>query len=149
MNFNLEPAEEVWKEGMPLVEAHCLEIGQKFPVLSKSFIDLDKMGKLRIFTARDDCKLVGYAIYIVDTNMMQSGEFVARDVGLYLIPEYRKSGNAASLMGYAEQSLKEYGITEIFQHIPAKSTRIGTMLERTGYVPIEVVYRKELTCLHQ
>ena len=139
-----ELAAEAWDEFIPLVVDHCAEIVQDAPDLDKEvMLLLEEQGSLRCFTVRDDGKAVGYAIYVLETNVMEKTRFVARDVGLYLAKSHRGGITVVRLLKYAETSMIPDGVVDIYQNIPADSP-VGALLEKMGYDRIEEVFRKRL-----
>lgn len=105
---------------------------------------LEDVGVVRCYTAREGGALVGYLIYLVDESLYQKGRKIARDIGLYVVPEFRKGTTAVRLMRFAEDDLSEAGVAEVFQVIPAASEPLGKMLEGMGYRHHETVFKKIL-----
>lgn len=95
-----------------------------------SYIQGGMAGSCMVATARDDGKLVGYAIFMIGANPRHKHIFEAQGNGLYVEPEYR--GRVSNeLMAKAEHFLTEYGVDRI-HHIINDET-LGKLLGRKGY----------------
>ena len=139
-----ELASEGWDEFLPLVVDHCKEIGQEAPDLNQEvLLMLEESGQLRCYTVRDEGVAVGYAIYLLEMNVMQQTRLIAKDVGLFLEKSHRGGITAVRLLKFAEVSMMGEGVAEVFQSIPADSP-VGDLLLRLGYHRIEEVYTKTL-----
>ena len=131
-----------------LLEMHWEEIA-----LNKDYIklnpdwdayeDLEQCGRLKIFTARSDDKLVGYFVVLVGTNIHYKDHLFASNDVIYLDPEYRKGMTGIKLIKAAEKWLKDDGVSVLV--INTKVHRpFDSVLERLGFNLIERAYSKRL-----
>lgn len=99
----------------------------------------DKLGTLRIFTAREGSTLVGYQLFFVSPHphSMQSIQAV-QDI-LYIEKEYRKGLAGYKFIKWCVDALKKEGIQCIYQHI-SNDFDFGKMLIRMGYTHVDQVY---------
>jgi len=102
---------------------------------------LEDSNQLRIFTVRDEEKLVGYFVLIVSKSLHYVDHLYAVNDIIYVHPEYRKGMLGAKLMKFAEKCLKEDGVSLIMVNTKLHKD-FGKLLGRLGYNPIETVYSK-------
>lgn len=148
MQFSEENFYDVVGEIGPLLCDHWEAIA-----LNKDNVPLDPVwdkykflwdsGSLKIITAREDGRLVGYAIYVVSQSLHYATETFADADIFWLSPEYRKGTAGMRLFKYAEDSLKKRGVTQILNKVKLHFD-VGKVFERMGYTPIERVYSKRL-----
>jgi len=148
MQFAEENFYEVLQEIAPLLHEHWQEIAlNKDEVPLSPVWDIYKNlfdgGKLKVITAREDGKLVGYTVYIVAPSLHYASELFADADIFWLAPEYRKGMTGLKLFRYAEAVLKEAGVTQIFNKIKLHFD-IGKVFERMGYSAVERVYSKRV-----
>jgi GNAT superfamily N-acetyltransferase len=99
-------------------------------------------GVLLSVIAEDDGLCVGYGVFFV-TDSIHSGERVAKNDTIYILPEYRKGGAGADLIKFCESESKSMGAVLMFLELP--STRPMTVLSRRlGYANITQTFRKTL-----
>jgi len=105
---------------------------------------MEVIGKLVVYTARDDGKLIGYAAFFINTHM-HYGEFTTaiNDV-VFLHPDYRKGSAGYKLIKYADDQLSNRpGIDHVFWHVKVKNDWTP-ILKRLGYVEEEIIAGKSL-----
>lgn len=148
VSFKQELLNDTRDAATSLLWAHWREVA-----LNKDIIPLDPDwdayerleddGKLRIFTARDGIKLVGYFVVIVSSHLHYKSTLFAENDLIYLDPDYRKGHVAARLIRFAEKCLREDGVTVLM--INTKDHRpFDPLLVRSGYGLVERVYGKRL-----
>ncbi len=144
--IQIETCRAIYDEALPLMQAHwdTISPGGAMDFNRDALLALEDAGAVRCYTARDDGTLVGYLIYLGDESLYQRGQKIVRDLGLYVAPEFRKGTTAVRLMRFAEDDLREAGVAEVFQVIPAASEPLGKMLEGMGYHHHETVFKKNL-----
>ena len=112
MDFQMEVLGECLEEMKPLLKEHYKEVAmyQDHIDLNPKYDLYQKMelgGYLSVFTARDQGRLVGYAIFFIDTHMhYQDHAYAVNDV-LYIDPEYRHEGRAVSFLDWIEKQLEK------------------------------------------
>jgi GNAT superfamily N-acetyltransferase len=100
---------------------------------------------LRIYTGRDYGRLIGYSIFTVHKGVHYSTSLEADEDLLFVLPEHRKGRFGLQLMQYAESQLAAEGVQLLKRRTKvAERLNFGTVLERMGYEPIDVIYGKRL-----
>lgn len=139
--------EDLKVELMPLFAGHCDEISV-FPEAElcpdwESYDGMQNYLRLKIYTARENGELAGYAFYIVMPHLHYSKSLFAFQDLLYLKPEYRGDGNGVGLIKYSEKKLKKLGVDRITQHSKEKKDLTG-LLTRLGYELCDIIFTKRL-----
>lgn len=102
---------------------------------------LEKDNKLKIFTARENNKLIGYFVVITGYNIHYKDHLFAANDVLYLAREHRKGLTGMKLMRFAENCLKADGVSVIT--VNSKAHRpFDKLMEYMRYNMIERVYQK-------
>ena len=146
MEFQVESFDDVKDDIKYLLDLHYNEIA-----LDKEVIPLDpdwdkyrnlyNLGILKIITARDEGKIVGYSIFFVNAHLHYKSSIYANNDLLYLHPEYRKGSLGIKLIKYSEKVLRDLGVTKILWHIKFnKDFRL--LLHRLGYIDEDVIVGK-------
>lgn len=123
MTFDIKIEEEnledrLVDELLPKLRAHWTEAEKVSDNLSLS-LDLDKykmlsdIGWLKIFTARQESKLVGYAVFILNPNLQVANSFTAVNNALFVDKPLRKLGLGKALLEFSENELKSCGVHAI------------------------------------
>lgn len=144
--YQIELFEDVLEELKPLLQLHWEEVA-----LYKEDIPLDpdydkyselcKAGVLRIATARDDGKLVGYFISMVHAHLHYKQDIYATNDILYLDESYRGADVAIGLFSFAEEDLKALGVSVII--ISMKTAKpFDALCEVMGHTLVERTYSK-------
>ncbi len=147
MKFQREDAIDVIEEIKPLIADHYDEISHyKHIQLNPNwdrYKDLDKLGVLRIYTARDDATnaLVGYAIFFVNKNMHYVDSLQANQDILFLVKE--KRGHGGRFIMWCDSRLKEEGVQVVYHHIKVAHDH-PELFQRLGYTCVDKIYSKEL-----
>jgi GNAT superfamily N-acetyltransferase len=148
MEFSEEKLCQCLDEAMPLIVDHWENIALNKDTIALSplwdtYTELEKIGVLKIITARQEKKLVGYAVYVISPSLHYSDQIVADADVFWLDPEHRKGMAGIRLFKHAEKVLKSYGVTRILNKVKIHFD-VGMVFERMGYEPIERVYSKSL-----
>jgi hypothetical protein len=148
ITFQQEPFEQAYGDAAPALETHYDEIAEDKNVIGRIDPDLtvyrslEKAGKLRILTARDGEKLVGYYVAFLTRNLHYNILCATEDM-YYLAPEYRQGTLGIKLFIEAEKMIREAKAV-----ITVAKTKVshnhGIIFERLGYRPFEHVYMKVL-----
>lgn len=105
---------------------------------------LEKMGRLVVYTARDDGELVGYSAFFINRHMHYAGTTVAINDVLFLHPDQRKSTCGYRLIKFCDDMLKERGdINKIAWHVKLAKDWTN-ILHKLGYADEEVICGKIL-----
>lgn len=106
-----------------------------------AYEDLEQAGKLKVFTARTDDKMIGYFVVIVGVNLHYKDHIFAVNDILYLDKDYRKGRTGLKLIKFAETCLKEDGVSVL--NINTKVHKpFDSLMEYMGFNLIERVYSK-------
>lgn len=101
----------------------------------------EAVGGLRIFTARVNGELVGYACLRVHYNPHYCSSLQALQDVLFLAPEYRNARIGRQLVAYADASVAAEGVQVTYQHSKVRQP-IDALLERQGYELVERIWAK-------
>lgn len=99
---------------------------------------------IRIFTARINGQLVGYAAFIVSKHQHYTDSLQAQQDAIYLSPAARKGPAGIAFMVWCDKALADEGVEIIYQGSSHKRD-IGPVLKRLGYEPIETLYARRVT----
>jgi hypothetical protein len=148
VTYQQEFLHSVEHELKDLLQQHWKEIAlnQDFIPLNpcwESYHNLEEEGKLRIFTARDSGKLIGYFVVIVSYNLHYKDHLFATNDVLYLHKDYRKGFTGIRLIKFCEQCLMKDGVS-VFTINTKVHQAFDPILERLGYNLIERVYSKPI-----
>ncbi len=144
--FGIESFAEVREEIKPLLAAHWKEVAHypdiELDVDWTRYAMLADAGLLRIFTVRsEDRKLVGYAIFMVQTNMHYKQSLQALQDVLFISPEHRGFGK--KFIEWCDHCLRSEGVQAVYHHVK-KEHNFGPMLERIGYELVDLIYGRRL-----
>lgn len=148
MKYALECLPSVKKDILPLIEEHwelvALNKGSiKLNPDWEQYAALDSSGILKIFTARDNNKLVGYFILLVNNSLHYKDHVFAVCDIIFVTPEARKGATGYKLLKYAENWCVDNNVSLLNintkVHMPFDS-----LLEKTGFKLIERLYSKYL-----
>lgn len=147
IEFARETLEQVRAEIEPLLHAHWLEIAHYADIPINPdwdfYANMDAAGSLRIFTARNDGELVGYAVFFVGPNRHYKDSIQAVQDVVFLHPNYRGARVGASLILFADAECQSENIQVIYHHIKAAHD-FGPLLVHCGYELVDLIYAKRL-----
>ncbi len=129
-----------------LLEAHWEEIALNKGKIAlnpdwDAYEALEEAGKLLIFTAREDNKLIGYFVVLVGVNLHYKDHVFATNDILYLDKDYRKGRIGLKLIKFAEKCLKDDGVSVLTINTKVHKP-FDTLMEYLGFNLIERVYSK-------
>jgi len=105
------------------------------------YADLERAGKLLIFTARDEERLVGYSVFFINNHIHYKNNLFAVNDVLFLHPEYRKNSCGPRLIKFCDEEVSKLGKVKITWHVKV-SRDFRPILHRLGYVDEEVICGK-------
>lgn len=121
-----------------LLRAHYDEIALHKDVI-KLAVDwgryeyLEQENALRVYTARDDGRLIGYSAFFLVWHPHYKNNLFAQNDVLYLSPEYRNGTTAGiRLIKYSEEQLLADRVDKIMWHVKTANDW-SAILERLGY----------------
>jgi hypothetical protein len=144
--ITLESVEQVRAEIYSLLATHWHEVGQDKERMHldpdwDGYMALERCGQLKVFAARMEGKLVGYATFFTKRHLHYRSIFVAINDLLFLLPAYRKSMTGFRFIADLETLLISEGVKKIFFGVKAWHD-FGPVLNRLGYAPIETTWAK-------
>ncbi len=146
-SYERETIAAVWDEVQPLLMAHWREIAHYPDIVlapDRAFYDnAERMGALRVFTARLDGALIGYVAYFVKTNVHYRDSLQATQDVLFIHADHRRSRFGLELIRFADGMLAADGVQVVHQHVKC-AHNFGPLLERLGYEHVEHIYSKRL-----
>ncbi|HEY1900769.1 MAG TPA: GNAT family N-acetyltransferase [Steroidobacteraceae bacterium] len=104
---------------------------------------IDEANKLRIYTARHEHQLIGYACYVVDFHGHYASCYQAIQDVLFLTPEYRHARIGSQLVAFADTMMRAEGVRLVAQHSKLAHP-IDAVLKRQRYSPVETIWMKRL-----
>lgn len=137
-----------YDEAFPLLVCHYREISHYQDIFldvdTARYLALESAGMLRIYTARVDGKLVGYAVFVVNRNSHYQESVQAVGDVLFVQEEHRRGRLGINLIKYAEESLRTEGIQVVYHHVKAQHLALAAILERENYQLVDLIYAKRL-----
>lgn len=115
ITFKEEKFAEILEETEPMFIKHWEELANNkeerpLDIDYIGYVKLNAEGYLRMFTVRDNSKLIGYSTWMIANNLhYQTWKHAVCDV-YYLEPAYRKTGVANEMFSDIEGRLKNIGV---------------------------------------
>ena len=148
ITYQREKSHDLWEESMPLFERHWEEIAVfKDIPLSPSkdaYNTLEDVGMLRCYTARDDGRLIGYAVFVITKHLHYSQNVFAMQDVVFVLPESRMGRTGLKLLDFSEEQLKTDKVTLVQHHMKNAHPALGVLLKHKGYSPSETLWTKRL-----
>ena len=146
--FQREAFVDFFDEAIPLLRLHYAEIAHfkdiPLDVDVERYLQIERAGMLRIYTARLDGNLVGYAVFFISTNGHYKASLQAVQDVIYLDPARRNSRIGLGLLDFCDAELRREGVQVVMHHVKLAHPALGRILSRKGYAPIDVIYAKRL-----
>jgi GNAT superfamily N-acetyltransferase len=147
LTYQRETLGQAKTDGEPLLRRHWQEIAHHLDIPYApqwaTYEVLEKVGKLRIYTARLDGKLIGYCVFVVSHNIHYGTSLEANEDVLFVAPEQRKGRVGIKLIEFCDMALKFEGVQLVKRHVKL-AHNFGPLLERLGYEPIDQIYGRRL-----
>lgn len=145
LRFRKERFEEAWDEAITLMQQHHDEVGpfrgEKLTASLNVFAGLEMGGSARLFTAREDDELLGYATFMIGANPNYVHLTQAVQSAIFIRPD--KRGFGARFIDWCDAELKKDGVNVVFQYVSIHHDFSSTLL-RLGYEKAETVYLRRL-----
>lgn len=143
--YQRESFSSSFPEAKLLTQLHYDEIAWKKDKIPLSidhvkYEAMDRAGSLRVYTARKDNKLVGYAIFIVGRHLHYDTTLYANNDVLYVDPRQRGTAGLR-LIDFSEAALKTEGVHVVILHIKTYNDW-SPVAVRKGYEPTDRVFQK-------
>jgi GNAT superfamily N-acetyltransferase len=132
----------------PLLDAHYQELTLHKDVVKLNvdwelYDNLEKAGLVFCITAREDGKLIGYALFFVKQHIHYKDLKVASNDVLFLDKAHRKGMTGVKLIKKSEQELNKIGVQKIVWHAK-QSNYLGELLMVMGYGVEDILFGKIL-----
>lgn len=135
----------VWNEASDLIHANHAETGalpaEDFAPNRDRYEAAEKMGVLRVHTARLAGKLVGYSVFLVGPHPDYPNVIFATNTVLFVAPEHRGRG-AFRFMLWQDEKHRDAGIDVVFRSVTVKHN-YRRALEAMGYREEETKYFRD------
>ncbi len=147
LTFHTERVDEFMSEALPLLRRHYEEIAwnkDKIPFNPdvERYRWLEAANMLRIYTAREDGVLVGYAVFCVTQMLHYQDVTQAQNDVVYVDPSRRGAMIGQKLLrDYAEGALKREGVQVVTLHIKVKHDW-SKLAQRWGYETTDLLMQK-------
>ena len=133
---------------IPLLEKHWEEVALNKDKIKlnpdwDAYANLEDAGILKIFTARDDRKLVGYFVVFVKSHIHYKDHLFCYNDVIFVDEEYRKGFTSPRLIKFAEKCLKADGVEVMIVNTKMHKP-FDSLLVWLGYKHIENLYSKVL-----
>lgn len=144
MIFAQEGLFPFWNEAQELFKLHYQEIAQnknaiKLEPDTDKYIAMFGLNCLRVYTARDNGKLIGYGVFVVDTHLHYLNSLTAESDLLYIHPDYRKGMDGYKLIKFCHAQLHGSGVQRIMWRMKPHRN-FSKLIERLGGRLHELVY---------
>lgn len=147
MRFALEPySEKLVQEMRPLWDMHHEEVpqlGMKIDPDLTAYSTMQKVGALRIYTARVGPMLVGYQIFYVLRHPHRKYSLEANQDILFLETDVRMGMAGTKFIVWCDKELIKEGVKVIFHQISAKND-LGNIFRRMGYELLDLTYARRI-----
>lgn len=148
VTFQQETIDAWERDGVPLLEAHCVNVGESpdnwrnknVPLIRKMY----EMGNLQVTTARCNGRMLGYLMALISPSLETQNTFTGVHTTFFVSPD--APGLGLKLQRASVASLKERGVTEVFFHegIRGDGPRMGAFYRRLGASEFGKSFRLDL-----
>lgn len=139
---------ELLNEAMPLCRAHYDELAEykDFPLNPsfETYLQMDALHALRVFTVRKNNRLVGYAIFSVYPHPHFTSMIHAVNDTLFLLKELRHGWLGYKFIRWIDEQLIKEGVNTIYQYSKMDHD-FGGILLRLGYREHDIVYSRRVS----
>lgn len=134
------------EEIKPILPLHWEELGLNHdlkPLLPNydQYLQLEKIGRLHIFTMRANGELIGYNLSFLHNHLHYSSTYTALNDIYYVKKEYRKGGLGLQFFKDWETVMKDLGVKQLIQSTKMHSDN-SKMFEYLGYTHSDQVFVK-------
>lgn len=146
ITYQIETLDNILEEMKPILLLHWEEVAlykDKIPLDPDydEYLHLNEIGMLRVATARDGDKMVGYFLSMISPHLHYQQDVYAVNDILYLDESYRGGDIALGMFKFAEQDLKEQGVSVLI--ISMKTAKpFDSLCEALGHTCVERTYSK-------
>ena len=146
MKYQQEFLATVENDIRPLIQRHWEDIALNKDKIKlnpdwDAYHTLEQAGALKAFTAREDGKLVGYFVVIIQYNLHYKDHLFASNDIIFLHPDYRKGRTGIKLIQFAEKCLKEDGVSVLSINTKVHKP-FDKLMQFLGFNLVERIYSK-------
>jgi hypothetical protein len=150
VSFQREYFKDTVAEARPLLIAHWKELARNKDLIElnpdySKYLQIEQLDLMRVYTARENGSLVGYAVYMLSPHLHYMDHVWAASDIFWLHPANRKGFTGVKLLKFAETSLRDGGVSVMHTTVKIAHPAAGKVLEYLGHTPIEIGYAKILT----
>jgi hypothetical protein len=143
--FQKEKLKDIYEEMYPILMKHWEEISHYLDIPLEPdklrYLKQEEDGICHVWTARDESKLIGYAVFMIGQNPHYKSSKQAYQDILYISKENRGFGK--SFISWCDDRLREMGVQVVRHHIKF-SHDWSPVLERMGYTKEDIILSKRL-----
>ena len=144
ITFMRELVENVIEEIKPLLELHWREIAHYQDIeLDPDWEFYENAKTVRVYTCRDEGKLIGYGVFFIAPNKHYKQSIQAAQDILFLHPDYRGGRIGYRLIRFCDNQLKAEGAQAVYHHVKT-AHNWGNLLTHMGYELVDLIYAKRL-----
>jgi GNAT superfamily N-acetyltransferase len=151
VKFAVELFDSWWHEAEPLFKRHKAELASlqesELAINMGFYKRANELGMTMFFTARDDGRLVGYAIYHVQPNLHYMKEVWASSDTIIIMPEYRRQGLGDPFYEFIRERIRDLSAMVIQTSVRAdhpEGRALGMLLVRHGCARLNIGYAERL-----
>ena len=145
MHFQRETAAGIIDELLPLIQMHSKEVSPFQDIEMDPDFDLylsaDLAGHLRVYSARVEKSLQGYAVFFIRPHPHYRKSIQAFQSLLFIHPDYR--GSAMSFISFCDSELRKENVEVIHQTVTTRKD-FSPVLKRLGYELSEAIFVRRL-----
>ena len=147
--YQRETFDEAYEDAIPLLLNHLAEIsdneGIPLDVNIKAYLQSEKAGLLRVYTVRDEGRLIGYAAMFVHVGLHNQNNIQATQDVFYVSPLCRGKMVGIRLLKFIEDQLKAEKVQIIYHAAKEYHPALKKLLIHCGYVVTETIYQRRPT----
>jgi len=152
MNFARETLDQCFEDALPLFRPHYEEVSWDkghipLEINFKAYLQIEQLGHLVCFTARENGVLVGYTMWLVDYPLEYASTQHAIANTVYMDPAHR-NGSGIRLLQFAESELRDMGVRVLSLDVK-RINDWGRIAGSLGYEATDTKYQKYIGGLHE
>lgn len=149
VDFARERFQDVIEELKPLLARHWRELALyqddiAFDPDYDKYAVLETTGILRMYIARSDDAVVGYAVYVAVPHLHYRNDVWAKCDILWVAPEHRRQHTGVLLLRFVEAQLRAEGVSVMHTSGKVEHPALRALLESEGHVCVEFGHSKLL-----
>lgn len=119
------------------------DLGYELDPDYERYVELDDLGWIHTYVARDKGTIVGYLVIVLDWHFHHMTKMYAHSDIIYVHPEYRGGSVARELIKTAGKNLKERGIDRFVITMKIKQ-QFRSLLAGLDFQPSEELWERKL-----